>query len=238
MNKQVVDQLREVGLRFYQKNAMTFDQTRQTPWNGWRRLLPLIRSLEQPLRVFDAGCGNGRFGIFLRDSGVLYDLYVGVDSNHELLLEASKQRLAKSEFREVDLLDLKNISRPKPVNFIALFGVMHHIPGLASRISLLQDLEQLLSPNGILSVSFWNFERDPRFPLKVLPWSTAGIEPSNLEPGDFLLNWQHTGIPRYFHQYQVGEIEQYASSLSIPVLETFDDDGRSGKLNHYVVWKK
>ena len=82
---------------FYRANAESFSQTRQSPWQGWVRLLEVVdaRAAErEPLRVFDLACGNLRFERYLADAlpdGML--LGYAVD-NCDPLVEAGE----RSEF--------------------------------------------------------------------------------------------------------------------------------------------
>ncbi len=82
MDKATIQRLNAINREFYRITADEFDQTRGSAWEGWK-MLPL--HLHTPLSVLDVGCGNGRFGLFLRESlgeGVRYH---GMDNNRRLL---------------------------------------------------------------------------------------------------------------------------------------------------------
>lgn len=55
---------------FYRANAESFSQTRQSPWQGWVRLLEVVEAAsgQEPLRVLDLACGNLRFERYLADA--------------------------------------------------------------------------------------------------------------------------------------------------------------------------
>lgn len=55
---------------FYRANAESFSQTRQSPWQGWVRLLEVmgLAAEREPLCVLDLACGNLRFERYLADA--------------------------------------------------------------------------------------------------------------------------------------------------------------------------
>ena len=54
----------------YRANAESFSQTRQSPWQGWVRLLEVmgLAAEQKPLRVLDLACGNLRFERYMADA--------------------------------------------------------------------------------------------------------------------------------------------------------------------------
>src|SRR5690242_4100695 len=87
MDAKTIARLNQINREFYRITAEDFDQTRGESWPGWERLLPYLQT---PLSVLDVGCGNGRFGVFLRENFVGASLinYHGIDSNPALLEQA------------------------------------------------------------------------------------------------------------------------------------------------------
>jgi hypothetical protein len=55
-------------------------------------------------------------------------------------------------------------------------------------------MRRLLLPEGRLLLSNWQFATNSRQRRKQLAWSTAGLEPADVEPGDYLLSWQRGGL--------------------------------------------
>ncbi len=65
MDQKTVTKLNQLNQNFYQQIAESFDQTRQSAWRGWERLLPTLNQLsksnsDNSFSVLDLGCGNGR----------------------------------------------------------------------------------------------------------------------------------------------------------------------------------
>lgn len=165
-------QLLAINRRFYAEHAGTFGASRRWPWPGWTRLvddwLACCRTDSTPLRVFDVGCGNGRFGAFLlahlaerAPSRRVH--YLAVDAEPALVDQA---RVALEPFAEAGhrleygVLDLEEAlpsewSRAHPgagsgFDLVVLFGVLHHVPGRARRLALVDDLGKCLAPGPAL----------------------------------------------------------------------------------------
>ncbi len=244
--------------RFYQRHSQAFDGSRQRPWRGWQRLVELLeapstRSADgEPLRVLDAGCGNGRLASFLRDALPRPLHYVGVDSSPELLAQAA-QRPAAQTLVEADLLsdELEQKVGERRFDLVTSFGVLHHVPGLATRLELLQTLAGFCRPGGLLVVSVWRLDRQPRFADKVIPWTeylgaeeTAGppLDLNDLEPGDVLLGWSgDRSHPRYCHFPDDAELVVWQQHfdrqhLDRPTVHRWPADGADGATNLYLAW--
>ncbi len=244
--------LRAVNRRFYDRFASEFDTTRGRPWPGWKRIADRVGRRDNVPAVLDVGCGNGRFGTFLagRLTGGLS--YLGVDGCGALLRAAAEQLggvLEAPELRRLDLLeaDLDRALGDRRFDLVALFGVLHHVPGSDARHRLLRRLGRRLVPAGVLAASIWRFERAPRFTRKIVPWETynrhrtrRGLEALDLdalEAGDTLLSWGgDTGHPRYCHFPDDAEIESLIAAPRRQLAESFCADGPSGHDNLYLVW--
>ncbi|MCP4040148.1 MAG: class I SAM-dependent methyltransferase [bacterium] len=235
--------------RFYAVVADAFDQTRRDPWPGWERSIAhLDASREPPLSVLDVGCGNGRFASFL--SAKIGDgfHYVGIDSSPALLEHArnSHPQLGSARFLEGDILDADGELLLADVDFdlIAIFGLLHHIPGRETRQALIARLTQRLAAGGLLIATAWQFATDARFRERIVPWAQYNetaeepVDPDQLEAGDHLLRFADAPLPRYCH---FTPPEALRALLSGPDLEWLDDyaaDGRSGNLNRYAVVRR
>ena len=91
MDDSTRQRLNAVNRDFNTQHAGTFARTRNHPWPGWERALR-AGPQEEPLRVLDVGCGNGRFGHFLAEQAGRRIAYTGVDLSPALLEEDAGAR--------------------------------------------------------------------------------------------------------------------------------------------------
>lgn len=236
MLESIRQELLAMNRRFYDAGAEGFSATRQRPWEGWRRLLPELAAAPAG-SCLDLGCGNGRFGLFLAAEGLLPAAYLGVDGSAALLAEArGKLPHPPCSFLELDLGGGLPAGLPgQPYDLIVLFGVLHHVPGLAARRALLEDLASRLAPGGLLIPSFWLLDRFPdRFDK--LRRSSAPFAEEELEKGDALLSFAgRPDLLRYCHFPDDAEIDAACSLPGCEELRRFRADGPSGADNLYVV---
>jgi SAM-dependent methyltransferase len=246
LREETVEALRALNRRFYRDRASEFSRSRERPWPGWGEIFERAGRLLPPRpRILDVGCGNGRFARFLEErlSGA-FD-YCGVDESPLGLAEARKRLPARENvvLLEHDFLESalpRSLSRRK-FDLVALFGVLHHVPSQRRRLDLLQRLEALLAPRGLLTFSIWRFDRFPRFRKKIVPWdefrARTGIEidPEDLEPGDCILTWG--GAPpglRFCHALSEEEEEELRQALSLDLVARFDSGPEP---NRYFVFR-
>jgi SAM-dependent methyltransferase len=247
MDERTVHSLNAINRSFYSETAGEFDSSRSEPWPGWTRLLPLLEQQRAAgaLRVLDVGCGNGRFGAFLADRLTPAELrYTGIDSSEFLLSRARARALPFAEIELVcaDLVEAPDRLPAGPYSLIALFGVLHHVPGLARRRALLRRLGERLAPGGLLALTCWQFEAFSRFRDKLIPWrdynrtAREPIDPEQLEAGDHLLPWGDSGpAVRYCHFTGEEEMRQLLSDLSFDLVSSYSADGREENLNRYFI---
>ena len=232
--------LNAINRRFYAEQAASFSATRESPWPGWLRLRERIEAegLANPLTLLDVGCGNGRLGRFLAEKtpGLRY---TGLDASPELLAIASEAGGLgeQPELHAVDLLEgeLADLLDSRRFTVIALFGVLHHLPGRERRAALLRELLGHLAEGGILAVTSWRLAGFERFRERTLPWaeSPVALDAAQLEPGDRLLPWGRGEGLRYVHFAHEDETEQLIESLGARVVDRYDADGREQALNRY-----
>jgi SAM-dependent methyltransferase len=247
MDVETVNLLHHLNRQFYQTFASQFSATRQRIQPGIRIILEKI-----PKRgnFLDLGCGNGEFARALL-SNHQYGTYLGLDFSPEMVAIA-KQRASrddqdwKAEFIVTDLLAPNwAISFGSPTTFpsffdsIFAFAVFHHIPGEKARISLLSEVRKLLSSNGCLVFSVWQFLHNPKLSGRILPWETIGLSSDRVDPNDYLLDWRSGGLGfRYVHHFSATELEQLANIAGFTVADSFYADGHSGDLALYQTWFK
>jgi SAM-dependent methyltransferase len=234
MRAEVMQQLINLNRAFYEQLAGPFAHSRLTPQPGFTRLLDW---LPVPCRrLLDVGCGNGRFGHFLRAQGVTA-AYVGVDFSQPLLDKAVVPQNATFHVRD--------LSRPGCLDGLAHFdlvvclAVMQHIPGRSNRRRLLEEMAACLTENGRIFLANWQFMDSPRQRRKLQDWSQIGLSPADVEANDYLLNWQRGGYGlRYVCQIDAEETADLARSVNLYPLTQFRSDGREGNLSLYTVLAK
>lgn len=217
------------------------------------------------LRLLDLACGNGRFEAFL--AGALPGVEVralALDSCDELMAET---RAAGARFRRFDALDALIRDEPwgaaldqapaSSARFDAAvsFGFFHHIPSADLRERALRALLAAVRPGGIVVVSLWRFLDDERLAAKAArshPDALAALAPAvrqdlgldlaaQLEEGDRFLGWQGaSGLWRYCHSFSDREIDRLADAVADVGREVarFRSDGKSGRLNAYLIVRK
>ncbi|MBN1202633.1 MAG: class I SAM-dependent methyltransferase [Anaerolineae bacterium] len=232
MNDATVKRLNAINREFYRITADSFDQTRQNPWPGWHRLLPY---LEPPLSVLDVGCGNGRFGLFLASHlGAENLVYHGFDNNPALL---DRARAALSDINtQLEARDMvENPPETGAYDLVALFGMLHHIPGRQQRRDFMRVLAERVAPGGLLAFAAWRFYDFPRFRDRITPWP----ENIQVEPGDYLLDWrQGAHAQRYCHHVDDAEHADLVTATGLTEIATFRADGRTNDANHYSLLRR
>lgn len=251
MNSATRQTLIEINRQFYERFAGSFSQSRSNPWRGWERLLPLLSEVS-PLRVLDVGCGNGRLASYLARARPKPFNFHGLDAS-PALLRLAREQLSEPAVQgfcdDVQLEELDVVGStealadlPGPYDFVALFGVLHHVPGIDARVELVRRLAALLSPDGVLALSCWRFDHLPRFDAKTIPWeehnqrSTLRVDPKQLETGDYLLTWKgERETPRYCHRVSREEANGLAEQARLRLVDDFLADGPGDVLNRYLV---
>jgi SAM-dependent methyltransferase len=215
--------LLKLNRQFYLKIQEYFNTSRQAPWDGWTRLLDYLPN--QSLKVFDLGCGNARFGIWLSQHRQID--YTGLDNN-QYLLDAAAKQLPQAQFSRRDLTKAWGIK--DKYDFISLMAVLHHIPTKQARLKVLAKAKELLKPNGLLVFTVWHFNKLKRFQSQVV---------KKLPDNDYILNWKKgVTAERYIHLFNDAEIKWLVKNLKMSLVADFVSDGHQGQGNRYVVLRK
>ena len=236
MDADTCKRLIELNQQFYQTFAIHFSATRQRIQPGVRRL---VETLKAGCTLLDLGCGNGEFWQALQKDGRC-QRYVGLDFSPPLLELAAGRPDNRAEFLQADLSspDWASALPAGAFDFITAFAVLHHLPGLDLRRQTLQQVHRLLAPGGRFFHSEWQFLNSPRLRARIQPWQTIGMQPNQVDAGDFLLDWRHGGSGlRYAHHFDMAELEELAQQSGFMIRETFLSDGQGGNLGLYQVWE-
>jgi tRNA (uracil-5-)-methyltransferase TRM9 len=207
---------------FYLTAQEYFNRSRQAPWDGWQKLLPLLQG--ETLKVLDLGCGNGRFGIWLSKHRQID--YTGLDNN-QYLLDAAKAKLPGAKLIRADLTKSWSISGQ--FDLIVLMAVLHHIPTKTARLKILERAKKRLKKDGLLIFTVWHFNKLKRFQNQVV---------KKLPDNDYILNWKR-GVTayRYIHLFNDAEIAWLVKNLKMRLIDDYVSDGRQSQGNRYIVLK-
>jgi tRNA (uracil-5-)-methyltransferase TRM9 len=245
MNSELIERLNRINREFYSTFAVSFSETRESS----RELQVILPYIADGARVLDIGCGNGRAAKLLARErrGVTY---VGVDASEELI---ARCRAQGAMFLVADIAQPDwALSLPLPktegvfegdrragrgvFDCVLMLAVLHHIPGSNVRARILRQARKLLALQGCIVISTWQFMDNERMQKKIVPWSVAGIDESELEPGDALLDWKRGGVGlRYCHWIGEQKMCALAAQAGLNVVETFRAGGREGNLSLYAV---
>jgi tRNA (uracil-5-)-methyltransferase TRM9 len=254
MELSTIQRLAALNRDFYATHAGDFADSRPRLAPGVQRVLGLLRAQAagqsaRPLRVLELGCGDGKVARALPGAN-----YVGVDHSAAMIEIAARLTAASAppagsanagqpptaaRFYASDLTDPAwPVALPAgPYDWVLAFSVFHHLPGRALRRQVLHQAAALLRAGGHAAMSNWQFARSERLLTRVRPWELAGIDPAELEPGDYLLSWERKGRTglRYVHLLDQAEARELAHEAGLRVVEIFQSDGVSGDLSEYVV---
>lgn len=236
MSPETVRALWAINERFYRTQAELFASKRTRPWAGMERVL---REIPRPIgSVLDVGCGHGRFAAQLHGCGE-QPRYLGLDGSPALLKLAAARSDVPSGCRwlEIDLQgDVADLPRG-PFDLIAIFGVLHHIPGETRRLALLAALGERVARGGCLALAFWRTRGDAA--PRQRAWSEAGLRDEDVEPGDRLLSFDgHPELFRYVHFADDAELERVESAPGLPLGLRFTGDGSGDAANAYFLWRR
>lgn len=238
-------ELNAINRRFYAAIAPEWSDKRKHPWPGWERVvraLPAARSGKH--KVLDFGCGDGRLMTFLAERLPALD-YVGLDASAALLARArARAHAAEHTWLEADFVanGLPKRVTHTQYDLICVFGVLHHVPARALRLQLVRELAALLCERGVLALTFWRLDEDPRFASRRVRFADynerahSPIALDQLEPGDTLLRWgEQDAPPRYCHFPSPEHTAPLIEASGLRELERFRADGHRDRMNEYVL---
>lgn len=233
MSPETAQKLLDLNAKFYSDFASQWHTSRISPWAAFSQLSTYI---PHSARFLDAGCGNGRFGLYLAANNMV-DEYVGIDGSQELLDSAAQQ--VAGTFYQRDLSDPSALTDLGLFDGAACLAVLHHIPREQVRIQVLQAISDQLQVGAYLILSNFRFTVNARMRKKIVEWSEVGLDSAELEPNDYLLNWQRGGYGlRYLNLIDEPALQRLVAPTDLTLVETFYSDGKEGNLNLYGVLQK
>jgi SAM-dependent methyltransferase len=239
MHAETAARLLEINRDFYTHFGDSFSATRHRIQPGVHRVLSRLAGDES---VLDLGCGNGELARELGKRGH-HGPYLGVDFSPPLLREAEVQlEEFSAKFMQADLTQLTTVidqlSVPGGWSLITAFAVLHHIPSKEIRLDILRAIHGLSAEDGRFVLSNWQFLNSEKLKARVKPWKEVAIRESEVDAGDYLLDWRSGGVGlRYVHHFSESELSRLAQESGFIVLETFYSDGETGNLGLYQLWE-
>ena len=108
-----------------------------------------------------------------------------------------------------------------------------------------RNAAQPAQAGGVFIHSEWQFQNSPKMMSRVQPWAIAGIDETDVEAGDTLLDWRHAAAGqgeerglRYVHLFSKDELSGLAEKLNARIVAEFESDGKGGNLALYQVWEE
>jgi tRNA (uracil-5-)-methyltransferase TRM9 len=240
MNAETVARLLSLNKQFYQTFGREFSSTRQRLQPGVLRILDTFTGEES---LLDLGCGNGELARERVRRGQRGP-YTGLDFSQSLLevarhgWEDSPTTFIRADLSAPDWD--KRLLSPVHQSFdrVTAFAVLHHIPGVDLRLTILRKIHDLLRPGGQFIHSEWQFLSSDRLKGRLQPWQEIGLTDPDVDHGDFLLDWRSGGRGlRYAHSFDEAELEKLAEASHFRVCSGFLSDGENGQLGLYQVWE-
>lgn len=231
MDEDVVERILLLNRSFYSEFAETFADSRLHPQPGFRRLLDLLRPSTDC--VLDVGCGNGRFGAFLKEQGYTFR-YTGVDFSRELLTLA--ERNVGGRFFQRDVSHSGYLQSVGRFDLVVCLSTLQHIPGRRNRINMLLEMKEHLAARGRIFLANWQFLDSERQRRKIRRWPEVDLSEEEVEDNDYLVSWQREGSGlRYVCYIDAEETAALAAACELRIIDQFRSDGREGNLNLYTV---
>ncbi len=200
----------------YNKIAQHFSGTRYDIWPELEQLKPLFKNGQC---ILDWGCGNGRLLLMLQEKKDVQ--YIGIDQSEALITIArQKHRQAITKGRARFYCTARRVKKfPKNYFDLACFiASFHHLPGVASRLSVLREAYRELKPGGKLIMTVWNLGSDWAKAKQKKDWEQVG-------PSDWFIPWKdyQTGkiiTRRYYHHFIPAEIRELVTEAGFKVEKT------------------
>ncbi|HET6845974.1 MAG TPA: class I SAM-dependent methyltransferase [Anaerolineales bacterium] len=245
MNSARAAQLLEINRRFYLEHGTDFADTRQRIQPGVRRVLQSLRTHDT---ILDLGCGSGAFAQALSQNGHRGH-YLGLDFSAPAVERASRGRYEfPASFLEADLTapdELQTLIEASTGDetrqgwaVIVAFAVLHHIPDRRLRLGLLEQARGWMRADGTFILSNWQFTANSRVRSRIRPWSTAGLNEKDVDPGDYLVEWRRGGMGiRYVHEFGEGELAELAEASGFKLEGSFVSDGADHRSGLYQIWR-
>lgn len=243
MDPALNDRLLKLNQSFYNGYSQSFSSTRYTIQPGIQKLLPFLL---QKQTILDLGCGNGNFAKALSQSSFTGS-YIGTDNSLGLLHDARSafpdQSSSQYSFFQADLADqLPTLFPESSFDAIVSFAVLHHFPETPYLEQFFTFATSHLEQGGQFCLSCWQVKNNQRLRNRIQDWSTVGLNPTDMDENDLLLDWRaEPNQPpryRYVRHYDETTLQNAGNKAGLILKDQFYSDGKEGNLALYQLWQK
>lgn len=197
---------------YYENNADSFAAARN---RNWPLFLSFLQYIKKGDRVLDLGCGNGRLYPLVKQKGASY---LGLDLSKNLLSKARKM-YPQGKFIQGDLLNLKVKDQ---FDAIFIIATLNHIPTSKLRQKAIQNVTNILKPEGLIFLTNWNLFQKSFFRPRVKNNFQKIIGQSKLDFNSIIFKQK-----RYYHAFTKREIAGLFKKQGFKILKNyFERDGR------------
>jgi ubiquinone/menaquinone biosynthesis C-methylase UbiE len=187
----------------YEKIAKDFSRTRYKAWNRVRKY---IESLDKKSKIADIGCGNGK-NMLLRPNQ-----FYGCDMSENFVKICHEKKL---NVIQANILNLPYID--KTFDNLICIAVIHHLSTEERRIQAILELCRIVKSGGTLMIQVWSLEQEK---------TSKRI----FQEQDNLVTWGNDKLPRYYHVFKKGELEELIKKIqitqnNIKIIESFYECG-------------
>jgi len=196
----------------YNLIAASFNSTRQSGWPEFKYIEEYIVSGQ---RIFDWGCGNGRYFEAVKDKKIFY---YGADISRELIKFARAKYQSQIESGQAEFVCTENGEINFPNNFfdlVIMIASFHHLPSFETRLELLKKINKEMKLGGRIVMTNWNLGSIWALNKKLKPgWK-------ELSKNDFLVPWKDKDgkiiTQRYYHSFSKAELKDLLSQAGFKV---------------------
>lgn len=227
MNKQAVKKLIDLNSHFYSLNGQDFDLKNKHFREGWKDI-----NFNDYSNVLDIAAGNYRLFEYLSSLNFTGS-YSALENSKDFVNYYKQNFLNSFKLFKIDAIsDLDKVG--DKYDLITCFGFTHHLPSLKLRVKWLEQVGKLLTNKGKFIFTTWNFDTLNSF-KNIKKEIKGSFKASDLEEGDYFIDWDNKGIYRYCHLYTSNEISQILDEIGLVLETTFVSDGKNGKSNTYYI---